>query len=102
MLNWFTAKEDGTDYFRIERSSDTHNYTEIGRVKAAGRSNALKAYALVDPWPQQGVTYYRLSMPNTDIKSVWVPVIALRIKQEMLPAMPTEKTSSLMQEYIKE
>lgn len=85
MINWFTGKEKGTDYFRVERSSDTYSYQEIGRVKAAGNSAELKAYALLDIHPTAGVSYYRLSLPNTDVKSVWVPIIALRIKENALP-----------------
>ena len=79
MLNWFTGREEGTDYFKIERSLDTYTFEEVGMVKAAGKSNELKAYALLDTKPSSGVSYYRLSMPNTDVKSVWVPVIALKM-----------------------
>ena len=79
MLNWFTGHENGTDYFKIERSLDTRTFEEVGRVKASGKSNELKAYALLDTKPAAGISYYRLSMPNTDIKSVWVPVIALKL-----------------------
>ena len=87
MLNWFTGKENGTDYFKIERSSDTHSFIEIGSVKAAGISNELKAYALLDKHPQAGVAFYRLSMPNTNVKSFWVPVVALKIPASTIPSM---------------
>jgi hypothetical protein len=85
MLTWFTGKEDGTDYFRVERSNDTYSYEEIGRVKASGTSKEMKAYALLDTKPAVGVSYYRLSLPNTDVKSVWVPIIAFRVKEGQLP-----------------
>ncbi|MEP7263020.1 MAG: hypothetical protein ABI772_00905 [Bacteroidota bacterium] len=94
MINWFTGKEDGTDYFRVERSTDTYSYEEIGRVKASGKSAELKAYALLDMHPSTGVSYYRLSLPNTDVKSVWVPIIALRIKENTLPAPMPELSGS--------
>jgi hypothetical protein len=93
MINWFTAKEENVDYFRVEKSSDTYSYKEIGRVKASGNSSELKAYALLDMHPGTGISYYRLSLPNTDVKSVWVPVIALRIKENMLPKENTEINS---------
>lgn len=80
MVNWFTAKENNTDYFRVERSTDTHIYEEIGKVAASKNSTTLKAYALLDTHPYVGVAYYRLVMSNDkSIKSVWIPVIALRI-----------------------
>ncbi len=106
MLNWFTAKENGTDFYKIERSSDTKNYTEVGRVKAAGQSVDLKAYALLDTKPTVGVTYYRLGLTNNTAKSIWVPVIAFRVKPEMLnisspgtatiPTQGTSPTSSIL------
>lgn len=84
MLNWYTAKEMGTEYFIIERSEDTKNYTEVGRVKASSQSQTLKAYALVDKKPTSGITYYRLALSNNTAHSVWVPVIAIRLKPEQL------------------
>jgi hypothetical protein len=89
MLNWFTANENGTDYFKIERSTDTKNFEEIGQVKASGNSATLKAYALLDDEPLLGVSYYRLSLNNNSTKSVWMPVIAIRLKPEMLTNKPT-------------
>lgn len=84
MLNWFTAKETETDFFKIEKSTDTKNYIEVGRVKASGNSVDLKAYALLDTKPNVGVTYYRLGLGNSTAKSIWVPVIAIRVKPEMM------------------
>ncbi len=93
MLNWFTAKEIETDYFIVERSLDTKTYTEIGRVKAAGNSESLKAYALIDKEPVLGVNYYRLALSNHTSHSVWVPVIAFRVKQEQLTTPPALNTN---------
>jgi hypothetical protein len=84
MLNWFTAKEKGTDTFRIERSTDTKVYEEVGTVKAAGASENLKAYALLDTKPILGVAYYRLGLNNSTVRSTWLPVIAFRIKPGQL------------------
>ena len=92
MLNWFTAKEKNTDFFRVERSNDTFTYEEIGTVPAAKQSSQLKAYALLDTHPAQGVSYYRLVMNNNKLsKSVWIPVIALRI-------LPGNKNTSFIGE----
>ncbi len=93
MINWFTGKEAGTEFFKIEKSTDTKNYTEIGRVKAAGTSETLKAYALLDKDPVLGITYYRLGLTNSSAHSVWVPVIAFRIKPEMLTPIPSANTT---------
>ncbi len=89
LINWHTAKEMGTDYFKIERSTDTKNFDEIGRVTAAGRSQTLKAYSLLDKTPVIGVSYYRLALGNSTSKSVWMPVIALRLRPDMLQSAST-------------
>lgn len=94
MLNWHTSKENGTDYFKIERSTDTKTYTEIGRVKAAGKSESLKAYALIDKEPIIGVAYYRLALTNSTAHSVWVPVIAIRLKPEQFANIPLGNPSA--------
>ncbi|MFN8153677.1 MAG: hypothetical protein U0Y08_05225 [Bacteroidia bacterium] len=94
MLNWYTAKENGTDYYKIERSQDTKTYTEIGRVKASGKSETLKAYALVDKEPVIGISYYRLALTNGNAHSIWVPVIAIRLKPEQIITTPLAPTTS--------
>ena len=99
MLNWFTAREKGTESFKIERSIDTKVYEEVGTVKAAGTSESLKAYALLDTKPVLGVAYYRLGLTNSGARSTWVPIIAFRIKPEQLtsaipPAVAPEASES--------
>ena len=83
-IQWYTAKENGTDYFKIEKSFDTKEYQEVGRVKAAGISSGLKTYTLKDSNPNTGISYYRIALNNNTNKSIWLPVIALKIKPELL------------------
>ncbi len=95
-LNWHTAKEFGTKEFIIEKSTDTKNYKEVGRVIGAGKSESLKEYTLQDSEPHIGITYYRLALSNSTAHSVWVPVIAFKLKPEqMIPVSETvQKLSS--------
>ncbi len=95
-LNWHTAKEFGVQDFIIEKSSDTKSYKEVGRVKGAGQSNSLKEYTLQDKEPLLGVTYYRLALSNCNAHSIWVPVIAFKLKPEqMIPtSVPNSNLSS--------
>jgi hypothetical protein len=83
-IQWYTAKENGTDFFRIEKSFDTKEYQEVGRVKAAGVSSGLKTYTVKDTSPNPGVSYYRIALNNNTSKSIWLPVIAIKIKPELL------------------
>jgi hypothetical protein len=82
MLSWFTGSESGTEQFIIERSIDTQSFEEVGRIRGAGKSDEMKAYALLDSKPHHGVNYYRLALSNHRSKSVWVPVIAIRFPAE--------------------
>ena len=83
-IQWYTAKENGTDYFKIERSFDTKVFKEIGRIKAAGISIGLKTYSLIDSNPNPGINYYRIGLNNNTTKSIWLPIIAIRIKPNMI------------------
>lgn len=94
-LNWHTAKEFGTKEFIIEKSTDTKNFKEVGRIPGAGKSESLKEYTLQDTEPHIGITYYRLALSNSTARSVWVPVIAFRLKPEqMIPIMETNQKLS--------
>lgn len=94
MVGWYTARENGTKEFKIERSSDTKTCTEIGRIQAAGKSNTLKAYAVVDKAPAKGVAYYRIAMSNPVAYSKWIPVISPRTPPEQAIAAPPTTAGS--------
>jgi plastocyanin len=49
LLQWKTLSEANTDYFSIRKSTDATNFYEIGRVNAAGNSNAAITYQFTDP-----------------------------------------------------
>jgi hypothetical protein len=65
-INWATATEENANYFSVERSANGIDFTEIGRLNAAGDSQAKKEYALVDDQPLIGRTYYRLKEVDFD------------------------------------
>lgn len=61
ILNWSTASELNSEYFKVERSYDNENFTFIGKIDAAGKSNDLKSYKFIDKGVQRnGIAYYRL------------------------------------------
>jgi hypothetical protein len=59
-IKWQTAMEENADYFIVEKSMDGENFTEIGKVSAAGTSNDILDYMMIDPNVEAGVIYYRL------------------------------------------
>lgn len=59
-LTWATASETDNDYFVIERSHDASVWFGIGEMDGAGNSAEILNYAMIDPSPLAGISYYRL------------------------------------------
>lgn len=68
-LNWVTAAEKNTSHFEVEKSTDGHAFTTLGRVEAAGNSSDNKYYSLTDFIPANGANYYRLKQVDLDGKT---------------------------------
>lgn len=66
LLEWSTATETGSGYFVVERSMDLLRFDSIGTVPAAGCSQALMRYSLLDDRPKPGVNYYMLRQVDLD------------------------------------
>lgn len=59
-IYWSTASEENAKEFIIERTGNGMDFTEIGRVKAAGNSTNMLNYRSYDDNPLVGTNYYRL------------------------------------------
>lgn len=64
--NWITASERNNSHFVVERSSDGSLFEEIGMLNAAGTSNEILTYEMIDENPLQGLAYYRLKQVDFD------------------------------------
>ncbi len=65
-LSWVTATELNNDFFAVERSMDSENFTEIGRVAGAGNTNEMRSYQFSDANPASDKMYYRLRQVDFD------------------------------------
>lgn len=75
-LTWTTASEQNNHSFRIERSTDSRNWTTLGTVNSKapnGNSSEKLSYTFNDNNPQAGMLYYRLVQTDLDGKSVIYP-----------------------------
>ena len=81
-LEWFTASETDNDYFTLERSMDTKNWTEIGTVVGAGNSSHTLRYDFMDHQPETGVNYYRLKQTDFDGTYSYSAVKSLKFEPE--------------------
>lgn len=59
VLNWSTATEHNSDYFKIEKSIDGINWSILSTVAAAGNSTERIDYTIVDLEKSRGA-YYKL------------------------------------------
>jgi|GEM_PF-6452990 len=57
---WSTASEVESKIFRVESSTNGIDFTTLGTVNAAGNSNVLNSYDMLDNNAASGNTYYRL------------------------------------------
>ncbi len=88
---------------RIERSENGTDFVEIGRVKAAGNSDRLKAYALYDIHPVvDKPAFYRLVPTNKAVTSITVPVIGYKYRNDHIESMPVDQAEAIIKEKIEE
>jgi len=59
-LNWETATETNNDYFSIDRSDDGIDWSEIGKINAAGNSSSSRKYFLDAENQYNEISYYQL------------------------------------------
>jgi hypothetical protein len=80
-LSWNTATEDNSDHFEADHSPDGQNWTEIGRVNAAGNSVSPLHYSFADEQPYSGVCYYRLKEVDRDGNAMISKTVTIHIEQ---------------------
>lgn len=81
-LNWKTISEINSDYFEVERSTDSRNYTKVGtKIKAAGSSNTEKFYQLGDDISdvQATTVYYRVKLTDINGRLAYSNVIVIKL-----------------------
>ncbi len=79
-LAWETASEHNNNYFEVQRSTDTHNWTALEKVSSQN-SNAQynQSYTYTDQRPAKGVNYYRLRQVDFDGSFEYSKVVQARI-----------------------
>lgn len=70
LLEWLSLTNDVTDFYTIERSIDSINFTDL--LVVANQSNsAIESYFEVDPFPNPGINFYRLRQTFLDGSEVF-------------------------------
>lgn len=77
-LNWTTSQESNSSHFTIERSADGNNFSQIGKVNAAGNSSVTLKYQFTDELPLSGLNYYRLKLVDKDNSQKTSDIVSIR------------------------
>jgi plastocyanin len=80
LLSWKTVTESNADYFSVQQSHDGKDFSEIGRVKAAGNSEdeRLYSFTISNSDRQNRFIYFRLVTVDFDKKQQFSPIILHR------------------------
>lgn len=81
LLSWFTATETNNNYFTLEKTNDTENFTEVSKIIGAGHSNTLLHYSAIDYTPYAGISYYRLKQTDYDGKFTYSNLVPIDFKK---------------------
>jgi predicted outer membrane repeat protein len=74
-LQWQTANEINTSYFKIEKSIDGTHFDSLTTTKAAGSGD--NSYSTVDEQTQIGDNYYRLKSVNNDGTFIYSNIVLI-------------------------
>lgn len=65
-LEWYTSKEENSQYFEVMRSVDGQHFEAVGQLPASGNSAEMQKYTFADQNPLEGRNYYQLRMVDLD------------------------------------
>lgn len=82
MLSWKTSREENSDHFEVERSSNGTDFKNIGTVNAAGNSFNTKIYSFTDDQPLNGKSFYRLKMVDDNSTNKYSHIEAVNLSAD--------------------
>jgi hypothetical protein len=91
-ITWQTATEINNDYFIIEKSKNSIDFTAVGIVEGAGNSQNVLNYQTTDPSPYNGTSYYRLKQTDFDGTVSYSKTIAVNVPDENIRIHPNPGT----------
>lgn len=80
-LNWTTATEKNSDYFQVEKKTETTDFERVGSVPAAGESVVRKKYRFADQVVAPGKNNYRLKVVDHDNSFSYSPIVSVYVKE---------------------
>lgn len=77
LLKWQTVSEVNNDYFIIEKSNQTFNFSPIGQIIGNGNTSVINNYEFQDFETNGGVAYYRLKQVDFNREFEYSEIIVL-------------------------
>jgi hypothetical protein len=97
LLNWNTENQDSIKKYWIQRSSDGLNFSDVGVVNVP--NPVFNNYEWVDPFPSNGVNYYRIKSVAINGKADFSETIKIKgliKKANKIALFPNPATTSNM------
>ncbi len=76
LLEWQTSSETNSDFFTLEKSVDGE-FEFLAKIQGAGTTSEKQSYEYLDPNPQIGENYYRLSQTDFDGRTEYFNVVTV-------------------------
>jgi hypothetical protein len=64
LLEWSALEEIGKDYYSLDRSTDSINFSVIALIQIPVNTSSQRYYSYVDTEPAEGTNYYRLRLTD--------------------------------------
>ena len=94
-LEWQTASEQNSSHFVIERRNASESFQEIGQVGAAGNSDEISFYEMIDPNPKTGLVNYRIKQVDYDGQFSYSSIVEISVEaMEILQIYPNPVISN--------
>ncbi|MGZ5134924.1 MAG: T9SS type A sorting domain-containing protein, partial [Flavitalea sp.] len=77
-LYWTTTAEDAPVTFKIERSTDGRNFTELDEMQGKNKGNELNYYSFLDPLQVNDINWYRIVMVSSNGKKKHSSIIQIK------------------------
>lgn len=101
-LSWIALHESGLSHYRIDRSPDGRNFSELAQIGARNRTDTSH-YSYVDRFPSRD-NYYRISAVDDDGAQTLSPVFHVRVadsvRQFLVHPNPVSNGQFLVKAWI--
>jgi len=77
-LKWKTISETNNDFFTIERSSNTHDWTIVGQLDGAGNTTQVREYSFTDRQRFNETMYYRIKQTDFNKEFEYSDIVAVQ------------------------